>query len=93
MVDTDTKQMRTGKSDPRAAMYINKMFVDVGQPDMNSADDDGGRNCKPLAKQIDPNSQGKFCTHTTSAMLSKVTESLKKDVLAATIKQKNKVEG
>ena len=31
MQDTDTKQMRT-ESDPRAAMYINKMFADVVNP-------------------------------------------------------------
>ena len=58
MQDTDTKQMRT-ESDPRAAMYINKMFADVGQPDMNSVDDAwSAATVSHFAKQIDPNFNG-----------------------------------
>lgn len=58
MQNTSTGQMRT-ESDPRAAIHINKMFADVGQPNMNSVDDAwSAATVSHFAKQIDPSFKG-----------------------------------
>ena len=58
MQDGGTGQMRT-ESDPRAALHINKMFADVGQPNMNSVDHAwSAATVSHFAQQIDPSFKG-----------------------------------
>jgi hypothetical protein len=58
MMDPETGQFRN-ESDPRAAMYINKMFADVGEPDLNSVDAPwSAATVTHFARQIDPEFQG-----------------------------------
>ena len=60
MMDPDTKQMRN-ESDPRASMFINNMFKNVGKSELNSVDAPwSAATVSHFAKQIDPEFEGQL---------------------------------